>query len=99
MYVEDGGNERKHLPFSIIHYQLSIPSMVPYHSSSKKTSGVTAFEIRKDAILVQFQDHTYLYTYKSAGKDTVEKMKKYAFAQNGLSTFISQHQPAYEMKF
>ncbi|MFY9309772.1 MAG: hypothetical protein WAQ28_12060 [Bacteroidia bacterium] len=73
--------------------------MTPYHSQNPKTSGVIAFEIRTDAIVVKFKDHTYLYTYKSAGKAAIEKMKKYALAQKGLSTYISQHQPAYEMKY
>lgn len=73
--------------------------MNSYRSQSNKTSGVIAFEIRTDAILVQFHDHTYLYTYKSAGKAAIERMKKYALAQKGLSTYISQHQPAYEMKY
>lgn len=73
--------------------------MVPYKSKSRKPAGVTAFEIRTDAILVEFHDHTYLYTYKSAGKNNIEKMKKYALAQKGLSTFISQHKPTYEVKY
>jgi hypothetical protein len=85
-----------HFTFSILHFPFP---MTPYHSQSKKTSGVIAFEIRTDAIVVKFQEHTYLYTYKSAGKSTIERMKKYALAQKGLSTFISQHQPAYEMKY
>jgi hypothetical protein len=73
--------------------------MQPYQSRSHKPAGVTAFEIRADAILVQFHDHTYLYTYKSAGIAAIEKMKKYALAQKGLSTFISQHKPEYENKY
>lgn len=71
--------------------------MIPYSSSSGKQSGVIAFEIGRDFIVVQF-DHlkTYTYTYERAGASTVEKMKDLALAQNGLSTFIAQHDPGFE---
>jgi hypothetical protein len=32
----------------------------------------------------------YLYTYESAGKRVIEKMKKLATTGKGLSTYISQ---------
>jgi len=55
-------------------------------------SGIKAFEISEHSITVQFTTGaTYLYTYSSAGKKHIEKMKKLALAGKGLSTFISQN--------
>lgn len=73
--------------------------MEPYKSLSEKPSGVTGFEIGENSIVVQFQNRTYLYTYESAGIDSIEKMKKYALAKKGLSTYISQNNPIYERKY
>jgi hypothetical protein len=70
--------------------------MTPYASASGKKSGVLAFEIDHDRILVRFAVADYLYTYRSAGKPTIEKMKKMALAQSGLSSFISRNKPVYE---
>ena len=54
-------------------------------------SGVTAYEAGPESISVQFtDDRVYLYTYKSAGKRIIEKMKGLAEAGKGLSTYISQ---------
>ena len=54
-------------------------------------SGVTAYEAGPDSIRVQFtDDRVYLYTYKSAGKRIIEKMKELAKTGKGLSTYISQ---------
>jgi hypothetical protein len=54
-------------------------------------SGVTAYEIEDDSIKIEFNhDAVYLYTYKSAGKRTIEKMKQLAQSGKGLSTYISQ---------
>ena len=53
-------------------------------------SGVTAYEIGADSITVQFKDGaTYLYTYGSAGRDAIERMKLLAVAGSGLNSFIS----------
>jgi hypothetical protein len=74
-------------------------SMQLYKSKSRKISGVIKYEAGKDFILVQFTNRKkYLYTYSSAGKTSVELMKKLATANKGLSTYISQHQPAYQNK-
>jgi len=55
-------------------------------------SGVTGYEIGAESIAVAFNHNAvYLYTYKSAGKSAVEKMKRLAKAGRGLSTYISQH--------
>ena len=64
------------------------------------TSGVTAYEENSDSISIEFNhEAVYLYTYSSAGKRAIEKMKKLAGAGKGLSTYISQHiQDKYESK-
>jgi len=52
--------------------------------------GITAYEIGSDHIKVKFRDECiYLYTYKSAGKENVEKMKIPAERGKGLTTFIN----------
>jgi len=54
-------------------------------------SGVTGYEIAPDAIAVQFNhDAVYRYTYASAGKHIIEKMKQLATTGKGLSSYISQ---------
>lgn len=54
-------------------------------------SGVTGYEIAPDAITVQFNHEAiYRYTYASAGKRIIEKMKQLAAGGKGLSTYISQ---------
>ncbi|KGO87405.1 hypothetical protein Q765_06995 [Flavobacterium rivuli WB 3.3-2 = DSM 21788] len=54
-------------------------------------SGVTGYEVGTAGISVEFNhDAVYLYTYKSAGKKVVERMKELAEAGRGLSTYISQ---------
>ena len=54
-------------------------------------SGVTAYEVQEDGISVEFNhDTVYLYTYASAGKHIINKMKKLAEAGKGLSTYISR---------
>jgi len=64
--------------------------MIPYKNISQK-SGVKAYAIEPEGIKVEFEnDGTYLYTYKSAGKAAIEKMKKLAQSGKSLSTFISQ---------
>lgn len=72
--------------------------MKPYRSKSGKSSGVEAFSIGEDYIVVKFKhaDKSYRYSYSSAGKDAVEEMKLLASAQEGLSTYISRNNPPYE---
>ncbi len=71
--------------------------MTPYKSNSGKPSGVTAFRIGKDYIVVQFNhDVVYRYSNLSAGEEIVERMKTLAVKGSGLSTFISREQPGYE---
>ena len=55
-------------------------------------SGVTAYDITPESISVEFNhDAVYRYTYTSAGKRNIEKMKQLADEGKGLSTYISQH--------
>jgi len=64
--------------------------MTPYQNLEGH-SGVSAYEIKPDSIAVEFNHNAiYLYTYKSAGKRVIEKMKLLAKAGRGLSTYISQ---------
>ena len=71
--------------------------MTPYSSKSNKSSGVKAYRIGKDYIVVEFEGgRLYTYSNRSAGMKVVEQMKELALASKGLSTYISQHQPGYE---
>jgi len=62
-----------------------------YRNVSGK-SGVSAYEIGEDFILIQFVNtrETYVYNYGMPGRETVEQMKALARSGKGLSTFISQ---------
>jgi hypothetical protein len=54
-------------------------------------SGVTAYKTCNDSIEVKFNNNTvYRYTYTSAGKRIIEKMKKLAKSGRGLSSYISR---------
>lgn len=56
------------------------------------SSGVDAFETGTGSIKVRFRGGaTYLYTYGSAGKRKIEKMKTLALAGKGLNTYINTH--------
>lgn len=55
-------------------------------------SGVTAFEIGSDFIIVRFSFNSeYLYNYASAGKENIEAMKKLAKTGDGLNSYINKH--------
>ena len=65
--------------------------MQPYLNLSGD-SGVIAYEIGVDCIIVQFHGgKTYRYSYGRAGQHHVERMKERAAAGRGLCTYISQH--------
>jgi hypothetical protein len=65
--------------------------VVPYKNLDGN-SGVAAYEIGRDSLVVQFQTGaTYAYTYASTGRKNIEHMKRLALAGEGLSTFISRH--------
>jgi len=63
-------------------------------------SGVSAYEIGVESITVQFSDGSlYLYTYKSAGRNNIEKMKSLALAGEGLNSYIMKNvKNSYESK-
>lgn len=77
-----------------------IPEYINFKENSAKMiryrnleghSGVTGYEPQPEGICVEFNHNAvYLYTYASAGKTVVEKMKKLARAGKGLSTYISR---------
>lgn len=53
-------------------------------------SGVIAYEIEPDAIVIQFTKGTYRYTYERPGQFEVEKMKRLAKSGEGLASYISR---------
>ncbi|MDR5738691.1 MULTISPECIES: hypothetical protein [unclassified Caballeronia] len=72
--------------------------MKPYRNLAGN-SGVSAFEILNDGIRVRFANGvTYLYDYGTPGRAHVERMKRYARAGRGLSSYISQEHPPYAAK-
>jgi len=74
--------------------------MQPYANNSGK-SGVIAYLIGSDFIVVQFTHNSfYKYTYSSAGQSAVETMKRFAQSGSSLGTFISTKttQPDYSRK-
>ncbi len=65
--------------------------MEPY-SGVDDDSGVIWYEIAPDGITVQFKTGgTYLYTYGSAGKLNVERMKQLAISGDGLNSFMNKY--------
>lgn len=55
-------------------------------------SGVTAYAVADDAILVEFKRGVvYLYTDDTVGANNRHKMQHLAEAGQGLCTFITQH--------
>lgn len=62
-----------------------------HYLNTKGNSGVSRYSAGSDYIDVEFNGTSvYRYTYASAGKATVEKMKKLAVEGRGLSTYISR---------
>jgi hypothetical protein len=53
-------------------------------------SGVCAFELRSHAIIIRFEDGTYLYDYAHPGKRHVDEMKRHAREGRGLATYINK---------
>lgn len=77
--------------------------MIPY-ANLNGDSGILAYDIRPDFIVVQFANPTragdryYKYSYQSAGHAQVELMKGMAKRGHGLNSYISTRQPRYEDK-
>ena len=62
------------------------------YKNLSKGSGVTAYDLRSNGIILQFADASrYLYTYASTGRDHVQEMKKLAKKGRGLTTYVNQH--------
>ncbi|MCK9582619.1 MAG: hypothetical protein M0Q46_03215 [Endomicrobiales bacterium] len=54
-------------------------------------SGVVSYEIKQEAIVVEFKDgryQNYQYDYLSAGRLNIEEMKRLALIGQGLNTYI-----------
>lgn len=55
-------------------------------------SGVAAYLLNEDAIIVEFVDGgLYLYNHEAPGRQHVEQMKRLAEEGRGLSTYIATH--------
>jgi hypothetical protein len=55
-------------------------------------SGISAFEIGRDYIMIEFKDGgRYLYNYSQPGIREVEEMKKYTLKGRELATYINQN--------
>jgi hypothetical protein len=66
--------------------------MFTRYQNRSGNSGVVAYEIVEDGIRVRFVDGaTYTYTFESAGRAHVERMRKLAQAGEGLSGYIATH--------
>ena len=62
------------------------------YGNQSRESGVVAYDIDADRIVVQFRNgDRYLYTEDSAGAANIATMQALARAGRGLSSFISQH--------
>lgn len=65
--------------------------MMQRYADNDGDSGIVAYEIRPDAIVVEFAKGRYRfyeYSYASAGQANVEQMKHLAKAGDGLNAFI-----------
>lgn len=55
-------------------------------------SGIVAYELRDDAILVKFRSgEVYVYDVERPGPAHVAEMKRLAVAGEGLATYISRN--------
>jgi hypothetical protein len=65
--------------------------MAPY-ANSNGNSGITAYEIQRDAIVIEFRHGgRYIYDYDTTGREHVEEMKVLALEGRGLATYISKN--------
>ncbi len=73
---------------------------MPRYRNLDGHSGVVAYETTADSITLTFVGgERYLYASRRPGRDDVERMKAFAEAGRGLSTFVSQHvRERYERK-
>jgi hypothetical protein len=63
------------------------------YRNSGGDSGVSAYEIGSDYILVKFSGtaRTYSYSYRKAGQNHVENLKRLAQNGSGLNSYINIH--------
>ena len=63
------------------------------YRNSSGGSGVSAYEIGSDYILVKFSGtaRTYRYSYRKAGQNHVENLKRLAKSGSGLNSYINIH--------
>ncbi|MFD0749492.1 hypothetical protein ACFQZS_05015 [Mucilaginibacter calamicampi] len=62
------------------------------YQSAEKNTGVIAYQIMPDEIIVKFRDGSvYLYTAASTGKKHIAQMQTLAKKGEGLTTYINQH--------
>jgi hypothetical protein len=55
-------------------------------------SGVRAYALRDDSIVVEFQDGSrYVYDHRTTGRAEVEQMKRLAILGKGLTAYINKH--------
>ena len=63
------------------------------YRNSGGDSGVSAYEIGSDYILVKFSGtaRIYRYSYQKAGQNHVENLKRLAQKGSGLNAYINNH--------
>ena len=62
------------------------------YADRSRRSGVVAYEILHDGIVVRFRDgEDYLYTDEATGAEHVAEMKRLARQGRGLATYINKH--------
>lgn len=63
------------------------------YRNSGGDSGVSAYEIGSDYIIVKFSGtaRTYRYSYRKAGQKHVESLKQLAQSGSGLNSYINKH--------
>ena len=65
--------------------------MTPY-GNSNGNSGITAYEIQREAIVVEFRHAgRYVYDYDTTGREHVEEMKALALEGRGLASYINKN--------
>lgn len=63
------------------------------YRNSGGDSGVSAYEIGSDYIIVRFSGtaRTYRYSHRKAGENHVENLKRLAQSGSGLNSYINKH--------
>ncbi|MBA3680902.1 MAG: hypothetical protein H0W73_07010 [Bacteroidetes bacterium] len=65
---------------------------MPLYKNISKNSGIISYSSGKDFIKIVFRDgESYVYSYVSAGKQHIDKMKKLAARGKGLTTYINKY--------